>query len=567
MLIRLNISNLATIHQLEVDFKPGFTILTGETGAGKSILVDALRFVMGNKAAVDQIRSGASSVTVEATFDLSSAPEVVRKLSALEIPSNGELILRRTMQENGRSRAVANDCSVTQAKLEDLGGYLINVHGQHDNQLLLNPETHIQFLDAFGSLDELRQETTAVFHIYSGLLKEKRALTEAAEERAKKTSELEDQLTVLRSANLHPDEMMTLKQEHGRLSNVERLAQWTGLVCHELYEGDDAILTRLVTVGENLVKARALDSALDPVADLFTPLRLQLEEAYRAISTYHTNLEADPNRLEQVNERLADLERIQRRFGGSIETAMAAMTQAEEELALISHSTERMEQVNSDLAQVAKRLHDLSSRLSKARTDAGARLDQKIMQQFKALGMEKAIFKTDIQPVFASDGKTPKFTSQGKDNVEFLLTTNPGQALRPLSRTASGGELSRTMLATKTVLAGSDPTASLIFDEVDAGISGATAEQVGLKLRQLAESHQVLCVTHLPQIAALSEHHILVSKKTDGAETYTEVEPLEGDAKIKEVARLLSGLNISNQSMASATEMVEKGSFQNKTGD
>ena len=567
MLTRLHIANLATIDSLEIEFGGRFTVLTGETGAGKSILIDALRFVLGGKASVDHIRTGSDHVVVEAIFDVTGDTEIKEILEESEIPFGGELVLRRTMQKSGRSRAVVNDCSLTQAKLEQLGSYLINIHGQHDNQLLLRPETHIQFLDTFGGLADLREETGHVFREYSQLTKEKKILLEEADQREQQKTDMAEQISELQNANLKPGELKELSQEHARLSNVDTLTRLTGELCEALYESDEALLPRLAAQKENLAQASRLDEKLVLFSDQLPPILASLEDLYRGINSYHTGLESDPNRLDHLNTRLAEIEKIQRRYGGSEESALASLREMEEKLESLSKSEERLESIQGELSQVAKRLHELAGRLSQARADSATKLDDAVMAQFLELGMEKAIFKTNLQQMFGADGKTPLHTAQGKDQVEFLLTTNPGQNLRPLSRIASGGELSRTMLAIKTVLAEGDPTHSLIFDEVDAGISGATAEQVGKKLQDLARSHQVLCVTHLPQIASMSGQHLLVSKDTSSADTFTTVQSLDEQGKVREIARLLSGIDITEQSLASASEMVKKGNRPTEAGE
>ncbi len=559
MLFRLAISNLATIESLTIEFSEGFTVLTGETGAGKSILIDAIQLVLGGKAAKHQIRSGAENTTVEAVFDLSASPEARGLLAELEIPADGELVLRRSLQANGRSRALANDCSVSQARLEELGGYLVNVHGQHDNQLLLNPEKHIDYLDAFGELEPLRGEVAACHGSYTRRLKERTALQEAAEQRERRCQELEAQIDELQSAHLSPSEEAALRHEHTLLAHAEQLALLTGSVCEGLYEGESAVMTRLGALIPALKDAAAIDETLKPLLDQFDPIRFQLEDLHRALNTYSTGLEGDPGRLEQVNTRLAQIERIKRLYGGSVEAALDMLAENERELETLNRSEVQLEELNKQISQLAKRLHDLATRLSAQRRQAAERFDRLIVEQLRELGMAKAAFQTQIDTLESSEGGTPLYSAKGADKVEFSLSTNPGQGLRPFSRVASGGELSRTMLALKTILAKTDPTRTLIFDEVDAGIGGSLAERVGHKLRSLGETHQVLCVTHLPQIAAVGSHHVLVSKEVAQSQTYTRITPITEKEKVAEVARMLSGINVSDQSLASAEEMVNKG--------
>lgn len=559
MLIRLAIANLATIKSLTLDCGPGFTVLTGETGAGKSILIDALRFVLGGKASTDQVRSGSPHTLVEAVFDIGGEPEVVELLAELDIPSQGELILRRALQESGRSRALANDCTITQAKLEELGNYLVNIHGQHDNQMLLNPASHVRFLDAFANLESLRQDVAESHSRYARLLQERNALNEKARAQDEERRHLLASVEELQKAQLKTGEEAALREEHTLLTHAEQLSQLSGKALSLLYEGDTPVMSSLGEVAQLLGQAANIDGKLTPHLEGLKPIRYQLEDLYQALRSYTGGLEEDANRLEAVNTRLAEIEKLNRKHGGTEESAILALEQAQTELNAMERSGETLAALEQEVSEVAEQLHGLSRELSEKRLAAGKALDGKVVAQLMELGMTKAAFETRIEPLKSPAGKTPYFTANGVDKVEFLLNTNPGQSLRPLTRIASGGELSRTMLALKTILAKADPTMTLIFDEVDAGISGAIAEIVGRKLKGLGDSHQVLCITHLPQIAALGASHVQVSKHTDKEETYTRVARLTREEKVQEVARLLSGLDISDHSLASAEEMVNRG--------
>lgn len=558
MLTRLAISNLATIESLAIDFQAGFTVLTGETGAGKSILIDAIRFVLGEPGSTHQLRSGAKQILVEAAFDLSALPEVTARLNELDIPSAGELTLRRLLQENGRSRALANDCAITQARLEQIGQYLVNIHGQHDHQMLLNPASHTEFLDSFAGLLTLRDDVGAAHGDYTRPVRERKALREQASQRARRREELAMMLADLEAARLSPGEEESLRNEHTVLTHAEQLAGLLASVCESLYEGEAPIAGRLRETAQLLGQAAAIDPRLAVRSDQIEPLRYQLEDLYQALRTYAAGLEADPARLEAVNARLAELEKIKRKHGDDVSAVLERMRDAERELAELGEVEDNLEALDRRINEVAGQLHALSVRLSKRRIAAALRLDRQVMAQLAELGMKQAAFKTQIKPLQSPSVKAPSYSQAGVDAVEFLLSTSPGQVLRPLSQIASGGELSRIMLALKTVLARADPTKTLIFDEVDAGIGGNMAEIVGRKLRALGTTHQVLCVTHLPQIAALGSRHVLVTKIAENGQTYTHAEPLGEQEKVQEVARLLSGINISSHSLASAQEMVER---------
>ncbi len=559
VLTRLTINNLATIESLTLELEGGFTVLTGETGAGKSILIEAIRFVLGEKSSPHHIRTGTRRTMVEAIFDMSALPEVRRLLGEMEIPGDRELTLRRMLAENGRSRAVANDCAITQTRLETLGGFLVNIHGQHDHQMLLDPATHLEFLDAFGGLVPLREKVAGAHGEYTRALTRRKTLREQQAEGERRRDELTAMVAGLKAANLSPGEDKALMRELALLANSEHLTRLLSEACEALDEGDAPILQRLGEVTRWIEEAAALDDRLRPMTDQLGPMRFQLDDLHRSLRSHAATLEPDPNRLDAIHARLAELEKIKRVHGDDLSIALADLEAGERELADLESDDDDLRKLDAEIGKVAGQLHDLSGNLSRQRHETGTRLNGFIISQLEALGMEKAVFETRLEPLRNADGKTPSYAPTGMDSGEFMLSTNPGQDLRPLRRIASGGELSRTMLAMKSVLAKTDPTKTLIFDEVDAGIGGKISQIVGQKLRDLGETHQVLCVTHQPQIAALGTRHVLVSKATAKGQTYTRAETLEGREKVKEVARLLSGIDITTHSLASAEDMLSRG--------
>lgn len=559
MLSRLSISNLATIQSLSLEFGRGFTVLTGETGAGKSILIDAIRLALGGRAFPELTRTGASQTVVEAVFDLERLPEVRERLEAIGVPVSRELVIRRTLQESGRGRTVANDCTVSLASLESIAAYLVSIHGQHDNQMLLQPGSHIDFLDQYGGLLALRGEVAALHARYTALAREQRAATEQAGQREARRRELALTVEEIEAAAPQAAEDEALRREHSILSHAERLIQTAETVSELLYDGQEAVHSRLGRVEQLLGEGAGIDPALSDLLDQVRPLRFQAEDLYRAVGSYRGRLEADPARLDWINERLAVLEKLVRRHGGSLDAVLRTLKESQAELEALELAQSSGQNLERNMNEVAGRLHRKAQRLSARRKAEAEKLDREVHSQLGQLGMDKAIFETRVTPARSAGGSVPAYTALGGDEVEFLLSTNPGQALRPLSKIASGGELSRIMLALKSVLAKADPTSTLVFDEVDAGISGAMAEIVGRKLRGLGESHQVLCVTHLPQIAALATQHVLVSKRMEAAETFTRAEPLSDADKVREIARLLSGIDLSDHSLRSAEEMVQRG--------
>ncbi|MBI3993200.1 MAG: DNA repair protein RecN [Candidatus Lambdaproteobacteria bacterium] len=555
MLTRLAIANLATIASIAIEFEAGFTVLTGETGAGKSIMIDAIRLVLGGKAVPDMIRTGAEQLTVEAAFDVSAQPAVIAAVQAQEIPLAGELILRRVVNASGRSRVLLNGSQITMAQLEQIAPYLVNIHGQHDNQMLLNPATHLDFLDGFADLAGPRDRFAQTFRQYSAARREREELQSAAERQQRRAQELSNQIEDIQAASPSREEEAALQLELNQLTHAEQLLTLAGTFGQGLYEAEDALVGRLGDLTHTLAQAAAIDPTLQPQVAQLEPIRIQLEELHQAVRRYAAGLETDPLRLDAVHARLAVLERLKRRFGGSIAAVLETLQRSSQELEALEQSDARLAALERTLGELAKALHQHAQTLTARRTRHAARLSERIMAELKQLGMQNVTFDLRLQPV-GSGGGAPQYGVRGAESAEFLLSTNPGQTPRPLSRIASGGELSRTMLALKTILAQADPTSALIFDEVDAGISGATAEIVGRKLRALGRTHQVLCVTHLPQIAAQSDHHFRVSKAVRQRETFTTVAVLDGDERVREVARLLSGLEVSDKSLASAAELV-----------
>ncbi|MDH4121328.1 MAG: DNA repair protein RecN [Deltaproteobacteria bacterium] len=558
MLTQITISNLATIQSLTLSLAEGFTVLTGETGAGKSILTDAVRLVLGSRGSSDMVRTGEKQAVIEAVFHIQGLNEVTVLLDELGIPGGEELVIRRILADNGRSRAVANDCSISQPKLEQLGQYLINIHGQHDNQMLLNPATHLDFLDGYGQLLPLRQAVGQRFRQYTQLAKQKQEALEQAGRRDARLEELNHTVTDLEQAQLRQGEMEELRREHTLLTHSSELARITGTLAQLLYEGESALHTQAGEAVHLMDQAAAFDPALEEAGAALKAVRSQVEDVYRVVAGSAHRLDVDPNRLDQVNERLALLEKLARRHGGTVEAAMETLAKAKEELDRLMDYDVTLQGLEKELTRAAQELHEQARVLSERRREAAAALDPLVNGLLAELGMEKAQFQTKVEPARTSTGMTPAYTSLGMDQVEFLLASNPGQSPRPLARIASGGELSRIMLSLKSALAKADPTRTLIFDEVDQGIAGAVADRVGQKLRALGQSHQVVCITHLPQIAAQGTHHILVQKDVIEGQTYTRVRVLHGPDKVEEVARLMSGMDITPQTRLAAQEMLSR---------
>lgn len=590
MLRRLSISGLATIHSLSLEFGRSFSVLSGETGAGKSILVEALRFVLGEGRAKGMLRTGAQYAVVEAEFELGPSAEAREHLETLNIPLETTLCLRRTLLENGRSRAVANECSISQGALETLGALLVNIHGQHGNQALLNPARHVDFLDAYGNASELRRAVARAYRALGAAQRRTIYLEEQAHKISSQRTELEHTVQTLEEAHIDENEETQLREELHRAEHVEQIYTALSTAADLLHENEDSALQLLRQTTASLEDAAKLDPRWNACVEQLHPLIYALEEVHRTVLAGRDVPEANPERVEQINERLEVLERISRVYGGDLAAARSTLEAAQEELEQLQMHAEDLERAQTEQLQAAEQLHTLYAQLSAHRAEAALRLDKALRTELHALGWEQVHFSTRItsleekapraeEPPQALDteeaplavrsqkpSKRKRGGERGQESVEFMLSANPGQPEQPLARIASGGELSRVMLALISVLVSVESTPTLIFDEVDAGISGGVAEIVGRKLRALGESKQVLCVTHLPQIAALAKNHHCVRKQLHQGHTHTEVERISGEARVQEIARLLSGLEITEAARQSALALLSADAGISNTG-
>ena len=555
MLHHLKISNLATIEQVEIEFKKGFSILTGETGAGKSIIIDAIQLVLGAKADAALIRSGKPNATVEAVFDISQQDFLKTFLEGAGLLVEDELIIRRIIPREGRQKIWLNDSNITHSRLSEIGRQLIDIHGQHDNQALLQVSSHITFLDGFGQLTPLKEGVQTIYAEYEATLDEQKQLRKRLQERSERMEVLHYQQEELEKANLQEGEDEELQQEAQILTHAEKLTLLLSQVTSQLYEGEGAIIEQLGSVQRTLREAEKLDPRCGGVNEMMNSCSVQLDDIYRFVSEHSSKIEENPQRLDWVNERLNQIQRLERKY------KVDSLTSLLSKLELIRQELKSLQSLDIDEQELAEKttklkqsLHDRSLVLSKKRSQIASKLSQEILNEMHELGMEKSEFQTLVSQHRSGDGEF-RYSSTGIDHVEFLLSVNPGQEPLSLVKVASGGELSRIMLALKTVLTTIDTVETLIFDEVDSGISGRIAEIVGQKLHSLGKRHQVLCITHLPQVAAFSENHLVVSKNVKNGETYTSIRYLEEKGKNEELARLMGGQEITKKTLELAKEM------------
>ncbi len=554
MLEELRIQNFAIIDRLELTFAPGFNVITGETGAGKSIIIDAVELLLGGKADATFIRAGAEKAVVEGVFALTRQARVlVLPILEREDLADGDgtyVTISREVRGNGRSTARVNGVTTSQEVLREIGSFLIDVHGQSEHLSLLNPRTHIDLLDRYADLIELRDAIAAVVERVMAVRREMERLMadEAALER--RAEQLRHEVEDIDSAELVPGEDEELRAERSKMANSEQLATLTSEAVMLLSGDDDApdqvcAVDQLGQVAVLMSKLANLDPELKEDAELADSLSVQIEELALSLRRYADSVEYTPERLNEVEERLELINRLRRRYGGTIEAILDYADRARAELDGIEHSEERLEELQVEEDKLLRHIGELGAKISRVRQMFGEKLGERIVQELADLRMERAQFEVAVTQVDDPDGcyvgdRRLAFDATGIDRVEMLMSANPGEPLRPLARVASGGETARIMLALKRVLALADQTSTLIFDEIDQGIGGRIGSVVGEKLWSLASSHQVMVVTHLAQLAGYGDKHYHVKKLVRGDRTSTQVHPLDDETeRVNELAEML----------------------------
>ncbi len=556
MLRELTIRNVAVIDELTVGFVPGLNVLTGETGAGKSILIDALQLVLGARGSEELLRSGVGEAAVEAAFEVGPGSRAVELLEAEGIAAEpGEfLVLRRHLFRDGRSKAYANGRLTSAATLRALAECLVDIHGQQPAQPLLDPRRHRELLDAYvGAVEEVRAYRDR-YARWQALRREREALLQADRERAQRQDLLEFQRREIESAHLSAGEEEALAAEHAILSNHERLFTGVEQAYGVLEESDQAVLERLAAAATRIREAAAIDQRLREVLETLETGAVHLREAARELRDYRGRLEFDPQRLDTIEVRLHEIGKLKRKYGGSVAEILEYLDRVKKDQAVLERSEARLAELDQALAEIQREMAHRAERLSQMRRRRARKLQDAILAEIRELGMARATF--EVRVTAAASGDTA-LGPHGMDEVEFLISPNPGESLKPLHKIASGGELSRVMLAIRVILAAADQTATLIFDEVDAGIGGSMAETVGQKLIAASRQHQVLCVTHLPQIASFADHHVVISKHSLRDRTETTVQVLGGAERAQEIARMLGGPSRSATPLQHANELLE----------
>ena len=570
MLAELTIHNFAIIDRLHLTFTAGFNVLTGETGTGKSIIIDAVSLLLGGRASTDVIRAGTSAAFVEGLFRLSPALQArilpILQREGLEENNGDTLLLGREIRAAGRSFCRVNGRTVSLGLLSEIAAPLVDIHGQHQHLSLLRPKMHGAFLDRFGGLEALRRRLAAEYQKWQIARRELRALRENAQQIARRIDQLAFQVEEIRAANLRPGEEESLALERTRLANAERLSQLSSEAYTLLVEGADEqppAADLLAQIARHLNTLQRIDDSVSGMLELAESIGYQMEDLAGQLQTYAETIEFNPRRLQEVEERLGLIYNLKRKYGNSIKEVLAFGEEAQAELESISHAEDRMEELEAEVERLRRTLGKLAAELSERRREAGERLAQGVESELQTLGMAQTRFQTRLERIPHPEGvyvgeETFACDETGIDRVEFLIAPNPGEPLKPMVKIASGGETSRLMLALKTVLALADETPTLIFDEIDQGIGGRVGGVVGRKLWSLAHrsDHQVLCITHLPQIAAFGDTHYHVTKTIAGERTTTRVQPLHAEAREEELAQMLGAL--SDTTRQSARELLSE---------
>ena len=564
MLVQLAIRNVVLIERLVLELAGGVNVVTGETGAGKSMGVDALSLVLGGRASPELVRAGASEAEVEALFELSPGSRVSAKLEAAGIPGDRELVVRRVVpgKPEARSRAYINGRLCTAAQLSDIASDLCDIASQHESVSLSDPSTHMEYLDAFGRLATERARVAEEVDALGKILKELEEVRVQEQGRADREDFLRWQVAEIDELDPKDGEEVELDQERARLRHAERLHGVTRRASERLYEGEGALCDDLARLAAELDQAAAIDGSLAPHARTVQAARAELADAARALERYAQGVQASPERLAEVEERSFRLQKLLRKHGPTTAELLARRVALKRELDSIASASERMTELESEKARRATAAGAAARELSQRRRDAADKLADAIGTQLSQLGMGRARVVVEVTPTppgadaLLIDGA--RLTRAGIDRVEFLIAPNRGEEPRPLRKIASGGELSRALLALKRVLADEGPAGTYVFDEVDAGVGGAVAEVIGHAIADVAQHRQVVCITHLPQIAALADAHYVVDKTEAKGRTQASVRRLSPPERIDELARMIGGIRVGDAARRAAAEMLSR---------
>ncbi|MGQ9648404.1 MAG: DNA repair protein RecN [Thermodesulfobacteriota bacterium] len=553
MLLELRIKNFAIIDELNLSFSKGFNILTGETGAGKSIILNAVQLLLGERASEELIRGSEEEASVEALFDISENEEVKKRIEQRDQRASGgnedALLVRRVISRAGRGKAFINGNLATLGMLSEIGEDLLSIYGQHEHQFLRRVDSHIDILDEFGELVNLRKEFEELFQKFTSLSQELERIRGEKERREKERELMAFQSKEIERAGIRIGEEEALKEEKRILAHAKKLVDFANASEEALYSMDGSATERIHAILHQGKEMAAIDSSLSPILNNLNGVLIQLQEAALALRDYSKRIEVNPGRLEEIENRLEELDRLKRKYGPTESDILRFKEKVDESLRTFTSEQERLSRLEWEIGPLREEVTQRAQKLSRERKQVASELKRSVEKELATLGMKKTTFEVRVDD--------QALWSKGRDRIEFLISPNIGEEVKPLAKIASGGELSRIMLAIKRILTGIGGRQVLVFDEVDAGIGGAIAEVVGRKLRELSKHHQVICVTHLPQIASFADRHHSVRKEVRSGRTVTLVHPLEKEARVDEIARMLGGVKVTEKTRAHAQEMME----------
>jgi DNA repair protein RecN (Recombination protein N) len=551
MLRFISIDNFALIDHLETEFQPGLNLITGETGSGKSILVDAVGLLIGARASLDMIREGHDLACVEGVYEILDGSPAGAWLEGNGYPREDELIIRREISRSGTNRIFVNGRLTTLSALSKLGSLLVDIHGQHAHQMLLQPATHLAFLDAFAGLDTNLKSVRDRYEELSSIETRLRRIQKSERERLHRLDLLDYQLKEIEGLDLSPGMDVLLEEERQLLASAERRLEAAGEVHSLLYEHDSAVLSVLETVRKRLEELASLDRQFSSAADQLRETRYQLEELAFQARDYASSVEFNPARLEKVEEQLAELDKIKRKYGETVDEVLGYAREISEKIEALDAEKHEATELTDRITRLREAFLAAARELSRHRKSASSALCEAVERELAELAMPDVVFQVQMK------SSEDVIREDGIDEVEFLISANPGEPPKPLAKIASGGELSRVMLALKSISKAEEYSRTLVFDEVDAGIGGRTATSLGEKLSRLSRHHQVFCVTHLSQVAALADQHFHVGKRLQEDRTLIQIGRLDREGRIEELSRMLAGEAVTETTRKQAREMLE----------
>ena len=564
MLKSLEVKDYALIEHIQAEFGKGLNIITGETGTGKSILIDALGLLLGERASTEVIRKGAAKSIVEGIFEVKGNKKVEAVLSENDIEFYPELIMRREISLKGSNRCFLNDTPVQLSVIKETGNLLVDLHGQHEHQSLLRTETHIDYLDELGNYDDLLQKYLVSYNELDRIKHELETLKKREATLKERKDIVDFQIKEIDAVSPEEDEDVKLNEQLKILENSETLAELTSEIYQVLYESENSVHDAIVKIRNDLIKLNGIDKTFEESVKEIESVLTLINDISSSVNSYASKVELDPEHIEGVRERLSAINILKKKYGGSINSVLEQRKKLAEEADLVENFSGKISELETQLDELRKEAGTIALEISKKRNEMAKKIKRNIEDSLKQLGIQYPDFKTVIsndistnENFVIANNKRYQYYGKGIDKVEFFISTNKGEDPKPLAKVASGGEISRIMLSLKSTLAKADKLPLLIFDEIDVGVSGRIAQKVGQSLKELSRYHQVIAITHLPQIAGMANLHYLIEKITKGARVISSIKRLKDSERVTEVAKLLSGEKVTESSLESARQLIE----------